>query len=482
MQQGRVQLDADWNEQWAIHTRALRLALKDIIGQHGGPAGDWGFRVEPTPPEGDGASRLNRDTNTRDIDLFVRKGTYYVDGIRVTLRDAWRVETGIERGQGNGVYLAYLEVWERHVNAVEDPAVREVALLGPDTATRAEVVWRINLLRVGEPGSPLPEGSAGRAQHADEIVAEHLRSRGGLRLAARAHQEDAASDPCKLAPGARYRGHENQLYRLEIHRGVSEAAFSGEDPPDEQVLFSFKWSRENGSVVFPVERYTGPDSVKEGEEISVKLTVSHMGRDARFGLTQGDIVEFVHDGLTRGGVAVHELGQDSLRQAGALGRVTEIDPQTREVTVAVIGSKVAKICDDSLHPYLRRWDHGASGGAQALEAGALPVTAKQLGTWLPLEDGVEVCFEKSERGKLLRVLRAGDYWMIPARTATGNVLWPTEPSARVRGARDPSFLPPHGVVLHHAPLAFLTLRSGNSVPDVVDVRKIFPALAQVPAT
>lgn len=46
------------------------------------------------------------------------------------------------------------------------------------------------------------------------------------------------SDPCITPPDARYRGAENQLYRVEIHRG------SDAEPA------TFKWSRDNGTVVF----------------------------------------------------------------------------------------------------------------------------------------------------------------------------------------------------------------------------------------
>jgi hypothetical protein len=42
--------------------------------------------------------------------------------------------------------------------------------------------------------------------------------------------------------------------------------------------------------------------------------------------------------------------------------------------------------------------------------------------------------------------RAGDYWLIPARTATGDVVWPRDANGAV--AR-----PPAGVEHHYAPLA-----------------------------
>ena len=50
MQQGRVLLDADWNEQAAILLRYLRSMAADIIGPHGGPAGNLGFRIVALPP------------------------------------------------------------------------------------------------------------------------------------------------------------------------------------------------------------------------------------------------------------------------------------------------------------------------------------------------------------------------------------------------------------------------------------------------
>ena len=55
---------------------------------------------------------------------------------------------GLDTLDKEGNYLAYLDVWERHVTAYEDEdeeriGIREVALRGPDTATRAQVVWQV---------------------------------------------------------------------------------------------------------------------------------------------------------------------------------------------------------------------------------------------------------------------------------------------------------------------------------------------------
>ena len=51
---------------------------------------------------------------------------------------------------------------------------------------------------------------------------------------------------CQPIPSAGYQGLENQLYRVEIHQGGPMA------------WATFKWSRENGSVVTQVTSYSGP--------------------------------------------------------------------------------------------------------------------------------------------------------------------------------------------------------------------------------
>jgi hypothetical protein len=54
MQQGRVQLDADWNEEVDIQRRMLRVLARDLIGACGGPNEHAGFEVEVT-----GSGRLS---------------------------------------------------------------------------------------------------------------------------------------------------------------------------------------------------------------------------------------------------------------------------------------------------------------------------------------------------------------------------------------------------------------------------------------
>src|SRR5579863_2498061 len=66
MQQGRVQLDADWNEQAAILLNYLQALAADLIGPHGGPAANLGFRISDS---------------TVANNFAISSGHYYVDGI-----------------------------------------------------------------------------------------------------------------------------------------------------------------------------------------------------------------------------------------------------------------------------------------------------------------------------------------------------------------------------------------------------------------
>src|SRR5262249_55447429 len=108
----------------------------------------------------------------------------------------------------------------------------------------------------------------------------------------------------------------------------------------------------------------------------------------------------------------------------------------------------ANIGDDpSLHPYLRRWDQDnvlvtKAGLTIDSKDQAIDILVTADGTWIDLEDGVQVQFTAG-------TYRAGDYWLIPARVITGDVEWPTD-------ANDQPFpLPPEGVRYHVAPLAIV---------------------------
>ena len=74
----------------------------------------------------------------------------------------------------------------------------------------------------------------------------------------------------------------------------------------------------------------------------------------------------------------------------------------------------------ALHLALRRWDH--DGGLANGDEGALLVVESADDTgWIDLEDGIEIQFPHTADN----TYRTGDYWLVPARTATAEVEWPT---------------------------------------------------------
>ena len=77
MQQGRVQLDADWNEQSAILLHYIRTLAADIIGPHGGPDPDFGITFVSNPKDLTIASGRNcRRDCRRTMDGGPMKGRF----------------------------------------------------------------------------------------------------------------------------------------------------------------------------------------------------------------------------------------------------------------------------------------------------------------------------------------------------------------------------------------------------------------------
>jgi hypothetical protein len=427
MQQGRVQLDADWNEQVAIGLHQLRALARDLIGEDGGPKDRAGFKIgAPTSADG-----------LRGGDFTISPGPYYVQGILCENAEAtsFRKQPDLPRRRAleDGGHLVYLDVWEQETSSLQDPAIREVALGGPDTALRTRVVWQVRTHRFKSVPATQSRDSM-REYFAKELVPALPPGRGKLLAQAAKRANTDSVDPCRVSPDARYRGFENQLYRVEILRGSPTA--------------TFRWSRDNGSVVFPIE------SLTPGEP-TFAVKVAHLGRDDRSGLTPGDWVEVADD--------------DSSVQPwedGALLRVVDVD--RAEKTVTLKGKPNGDTGQSrSKHPFLRRWDRPPGEvGIDLAKNGAIEVIYDK---WIDLEDGIQIKFDKAASDPF----HPGDYWLIPARTATGDVEWPRHPTQR-----DVSLaVRPHGIQHHYAPLAYVVVKGDGDLDSVLDLRCEFPALA-----
>lgn len=442
MQQGRVQLDADWNEQASILLHYLQTLAADLIGPHGGPASALGFEItipDPTKKE-----------------FVIGPGRYYVDGILCEnehqcaywqqpdypLPEDKSLDLSTIVVSAAASYAVYLDVWERHLSYLDDDRIREAALGGPDTTTRAKTVWQVKIGRVPDPEDPTGRENElkteqtkldGMVQNYTQAKSKEERIRlyaelgiqrklvarlqrrfdaaqaaaagscdasiwrlplSNARMQAQVKPVSPSTDPCITTPDAKYRGAENQLYRVEIHK--AEADVNGNT-----TSWSFKWSRDNGSMVAAIVKSTG-----------LELTVY----PAR-GFAAGQWVELTN------------VGQELRGEPGEFARVTKVEGDVLTVDKAVSGcTKV------------RRWDQGATGGVKLVD-GVIEGKADQ---WIDLEQGIQVCFE------LGSAYRSGDYWLIPARVATGKIEWPLDENDQ------PAMLPARGIEHHYAPLAMLT--------------------------
>lgn len=417
MQQGRVQVDADWNEQQAIHQHRIETEALDIIGKCGAPEDNPGFEIGQIPGNIEdftiGAGRIYVDgilcENETEVLYSEQPDLPKPDAIDKLLSDA-----------NTSFGIVYLEVWQQHLTALDDPAIREVALGGPDTATRLKTIWQVKVLPVA------PSSTS------DEVICHHsfpaweaLITPGTGMLTAQTILPSATNNPCLLPPDAGYQRLENQLYRVEIHQG-SNANDPAQSP-------TFKWSRDNGSVVTTIQAISASE-----------ITVTDLGPDQTRGFAIGQMVE---------------LSDDALELAGKPGQLIQITniSETGEAIISV--SPAPQLFPDNSdgldlgqNPKLRRWEY----------IGVVDTSAP-----VDLEGGIQVQFSNG-------TYKTGDYWLIPARTATGQIEWPTtdEPNPT------PIAQPPLGITHHYCRLALIDV-AGN--PDNItkdDCRVIFPYLTQ----
>jgi Family of unknown function (DUF6519) len=416
-QQGRVALDADANEQCAIDNHLDRTETVDVVGEYGAPIDDAGFAIT-----------IEQD------EIFIGKGRYYVEGLMC------ENPTGLSYGSqpylidpsptdstllsellqqdGKSVIQVYLQVWQRLVTALDDPCLREPALGRADTTARLQTVWRVLAALVPAPSSQKTTPDCCAQMYAESV----LQSTGKMSAAT---SEGTTECSCQPIPAAGYQGLENQLYRVEIHQAGDETAAT------------FKWSRENGSVVAAIENISG-----------YTIWVNSLGPDANLGFQANQWVEITDD--------TYLFGQ-APNQTGLLYEIESIDPVHLSITMStpVIGVETAR------NARVRRWDQS---GASADSTG-VPLSAN---TWLTLENGIQVNFTPG-------TYQSGDFWTIPARTASGQIEWPP------CGGNGTSFQPPHSTDIYQAPLACIHWNTKERATHIDECRRKFSPLTALTA-
>jgi hypothetical protein len=423
MQQGKVMVDADWNELVDALDRRARAESIDTVGRCA------------VPRETPNGFRITIDAGT----LTIGPGRAYVDGLLAENRGAGELghDPSLEELRGGeslpydrqpylpeppdpalGDALVYLDVFRREVTAVEDPGLRDPAI-GFDTTTRTQTIWQVRT-------HPVDGGGVDCDTELETVpgwLERNAPSAG--RLTSAAIGTPVADDPCALPATGGYRGLENRLYRVEIHEGgeLGEA--------------SFKWSRDNASLTVAV---TDIDAL-------TTLTVDSVGGDATMRFGVGDWAEVLDDRLELAGAP------------GVLRKVAAVDPVSGTVELSdPLPADVFDVTDPpSLRTRLRRWDQAgevlAPDGTRVadVDASGGAITVPGAGEVI-LEDGVVISFSSATAGGRFRT---GDHWCFAARTADGSV----EELAQA---------PPRGV--HHHYCALAVIEAGA----VHDCRRLWP--------
>lgn len=494
LQQGRVLLDADWNEYVDIQAHLQQTENKDIIGPCGAPEEGGGFKI-------------NLDANNA---LTISPGRIYVDGIlcecehkegKITFYNdqPYYYPTTLQL-EDNKKYLVYLDVWQRHITSLEDENIREVALGGPDTATRTQTVWQVKLLEVAS----TIRNTIHKCDFSKYDKWTTLTGRKEPRLAARLEETQKRSNLCTVSPKAGYTGLENRLYRVEIHNSskfkinasktvgiatidkniitivlpawdVSEiikenqlVQICSKETDDKKlpgliakivscggfiltlnrdissmkehhelrlaiIPAIFKWSRDNGSVV---------RAVRNIDETNNTITIENRGQDFLHAFEPGQWVEVIDEKRE-----LHNLPGSLVRLkdgTSGINLVYDLD--------SVVGDTIDSFKDK---PKVRRWD-------QVKEA-VIPTSEE----WIELEDGIQVKFKDDDS-----TYETGDYWLIPARTNMEKLEWP------ITEKGDPQFVERLGIKHHYCPLAIL---HHNRVWIPTDCRPLFPSLTNLPS-
>jgi len=191
------------------------------------------------------------------------------------------------------------------------------------------------------------------------------------------------------------------------------------------------------------------------------VVLAHLGRDTSRGLQVDDWVEIVADDLALQG------------QPGPLRRVKNVNPDELTITLSeAVDQSFGQ--DSTLHPVLRRWDQRRSDGEAAENLLLVREGTGDDLNWIELEDGVQIQFTPSADAANPSRYRAGDYWLVPARVATGDVIWPKELQGTKQVAKA---LPPHGTEHHYAPIAVISSDGSQKIVLQDDLRRKFPPIA-----
>jgi Family of unknown function (DUF6519) len=387
-QQGRVVLEADTNEARLIAAEELRHEMLDVIGPHGVP------RDPITGNRGSGyhIHALNAHTG----DFRIGTGLLYAGGWSVRQQDAaltyghqpdWHdgpvpplaeVETAAPRQE-----IIYLRLREQEVSAVEDPALIETALGGPDTAQRVRLVRRV--------GRAAAATSEDRVMHRSAFGQIDWGTPGIVLLEdqttlGRTTALTVGFDPTHKA----YIGTDNQMIRVQ--GGMAATT-------NPAVATRILWAYNNASALY-VATIPDPKDLATLKLVTTPVDVAHQPKSKQY----AEVL-----------LAAADLGSGAYVAApsGALVQVAQpYDPKTQ--TIGLLTPLPASYAT-AVPLFVRIWENSIDVAAAFGKAAAL-IDAKGNPTGLQ----VELTDATNQAAAVL----PGDYWSFAVRPSMPTSIYP----------------------------------------------------------
>jgi hypothetical protein len=421
-QQGRIELDSDWNEQGEIYAEHLRQLTADLVGQFAVP-------LEPNDIARDNSHALEiRDYSVGPggiIDFKVGHGLAYIGGYLFRLiKDVTYYNQSDypepEAPSSNGDLLVYIEAWNRVVSYIDNELIREPALGGPDTCLRSALTGQIKVLNVKGLREPSDALQALSKSFSPTNVALTLQiDQSAYQLPLSFGEVDLGGG---MIPG-------NLHYRLELHRGITSNGDSSE---------GIKWSDENAAIAVRALRMVDNNSliIEELEQITGES------------LKPGDWVE------------ISNLMTELHRQGGQMAKIASLESASGGLLVTL---------DSDIHPLLARRKNGPRS---ALDQGLAPRLRRWSGYFSPLElklvydlgRGVKAIFNSGEK-KIQ--FEPADYWTFAIRDREYNKRYA------------PQKTPPVGIRKFRQPLAIIVRKENGEADRIIDCRRFFRPLAGI---
>ncbi|HXA17866.1 MAG TPA: DUF6519 domain-containing protein [Thermoanaerobaculia bacterium] len=424
MQQGRVLTDSDLTEAQEILAEETRREALDFVGPSGTP--DDGYKI--SFPDGTALSTFARSVvKTTPFAFAIGGGTMYVGGVRVSMSGPFTYDTQPEWIKPPSATLSafpadelvWLELIEHEVSALEDPALLEVALGGPDTAQRTRIVQRIH--RAPTTGTTCADVLT--FQEFNEWITEgRIYDDATKRLLPRSmlkvgfSSAGTSASPCDPAASGGYSGAENRLIRVRIVSGTQ-----------------FVWSYDNASSLYRVDHVT-----------SNQLFLTSMPVDVQHQPRQDQVVELLRGTMTlpNGGTVTEAFGP-------IMNLSAPFDPINMALTVG--GGTLSDEAAPSPPLFVRIWEAPVTFNlGRPVD---LPGTGLQVTIIVDAQRGARV----SE----------GDFWTFAVRPGTPSAIYPQRYS---------SFQPPEGPRRWACSLGVIHWSSATQGAVVSDCRDHFDNL------